>query len=73
MDDKKIKHDDKLNSPYRSGRFYLVSNQWYFSVREQDDQGPFNSKQSAEDSLKLYLLAITHFNSNENISDFGIN
>ncbi len=66
MENKVNKCDgDKQNSPYRSGRFYTVANEWYFSVREAEDQGPYSSKQAAENSLKSYLLDFEHFNSNK--------
>lgn len=47
MDDKGNKFSDEINrSPYRSGRFYSVDNEWYFSVREKEDQGCYQSKLS---------------------------
>lgn len=52
-------------TPYRSGRFYSVDNEWYFSVRETEDQGPFSSKLSAENGLKTYLSDFEHFNANK--------
>lgn len=52
---------EEFESPYRSGRFYSVANEWYFSVRETDDQGPFTSKLSAEKNLKNYLMDCEHF------------
>lgn len=58
-------------SPYRTGRFYSVDNEWFFSVRENKDQGPFNSKLSAEDGLKIYLSDIDHFNTKR--MEFDIN
>ena len=52
-------------SPYRTGRFYSVDNEWYFSVREAKDQGPFPSKISAEKSLIEYLLDNEQFNTSK--------
>lgn len=49
-------------SVYRSGRFYTVSNEWYFSVREAEDQGPYSSKSDAEKQLKIYISDQQHFN-----------
>ena len=49
-------------TPYRSGRFYSIDNEWYFSVRETEDQGPFSSKLTAENSLKTYIMDFEHFN-----------
>ena len=58
----KIRSGENQLTPYRSGRFYSIDNEWYFSVRETDDQGPFSSKLSAEKSLNTYLSDFEHFN-----------
>ena len=42
----------------RYGRFYLVGREWYFSVRETQDQGPFSSRDNAEQGLKIFLADI---------------
>lgn len=60
-----IRCGDKKVSPYRSGRFYSIANEWYFSVRESKDQGPYPSKLAAEDRLKTYLLDREHFAKNK--------
>lgn len=57
---------EKKESLYRSGRFYSVSNEWYFSVRETDDQGPYLNKLTAEKGLKDYLLDYEHFSVEKN-------
>lgn len=49
---------------YRSSRFYCVATEWYFSVREQEDQGPYSSKLSAENGLKMYLSDCEYFTAN---------
>lgn len=41
--------------PFRSGRIFSVGNQWYFSTRENGDQGPFSSRTDAEAELRLYV------------------
>lgn len=46
---------ENKSKPYRSGRFYIVADEWFFSVRETEDQGPYSSKLIAEESLKNYL------------------
>lgn len=62
MENKKnIRRGDKKVSPYRSGRFYSIADEWYFSVRETKDQGPYTSKLIAEKCLKTYLLDHQHF------------
>jgi len=57
----KIRCGDKMVAAYRSGRFYSIANEWYFSVRETTDQGPYPTKLAAEDSLKTYLLDNEYF------------
>lgn len=54
---------DTSKSPYRTGRFYSVDNEWFFTVREVGEQGPYFSKLSAEIGLKMYLLDMEHFDS----------
>ncbi len=39
----------------RSKRFYCVNDEWYFSTREKLQVGPFPSRESAEDALRLFL------------------
>jgi hypothetical protein len=43
------------NIPFRSGRFYNIDSQWYFSSREQSDIGPFHNKEEAHQALAIYL------------------
>jgi len=62
---------DRSESPYRTGRFYFVDNEWFFSIREVGEQGPYFSKLSAEIGLKMYLLDMEHFKMNK--SKLGIN
>lgn len=72
---KDIRVGEKQASPYRSGRFYSVDNEWYFAVRENKDQGPFGSKLSAENGLKVYLNDFEHFGVNKmgfNINNFEL-
>ena len=61
----KKRSGEKHLSPYRSGRFYTVANEWYFSVRDAQDQGPYSSKFVAEQSLVNYLIDSEHFKSTE--------
>ena len=63
MDSKKhIRSGEIQASVYQSGRFYSVANEWYFSVREAEDQGPYSSKPDAEKQLKIYISDQQHFN-----------
>lgn len=61
---------DKQAQPYRTSRFYNVANEWFFSVRETSDQGPFINKLSAEEGLEIYISDCQHFNNNEEKKTF---
>jgi len=41
--------------PFRSGRFFNVETQWYFTSREGIDHGPFDSKHNAEVILDVFI------------------
>lgn len=41
--------------PFRTGRFFVVENKWYFTCREGLDKGPYFSRNEAELSLKAFL------------------
>ena len=51
---------ENKSKSYRSGRFYIVADEWFYSVRETEDQGPYSSKQMAEESLKI-IFQIMNF------------
>jgi len=61
---------ENKSKSYRSGRFYIVADEWFFSVRESEDQGPYSSKQMAEESLKNYLSDSDSFNTRKTVPDF---
>ncbi|OZG71456.1 hypothetical protein BTA51_21210 [Hahella sp. CCB-MM4] len=42
-------------TPFRTDRFFSVSDKWYFSTREGFDSGPYASKLRAEEGLKRFL------------------
>lgn len=63
---------ENKSKPYRSGRFYIVADEWFYSVRETEDQGPYSSKQMAEESLKNYLSDNKSFETRKTVSDFLI-
>ena len=66
MENKVMKRSGELSgSAYRSGRFYSVGKEWFFSVREVDEQGPYFSKLSAEIGLNMYLLDIEAFDASK--------
>ena len=56
---------DNQALPYRTSRVYAVANEWFFSVREAADQGPFMNKLSAEEGLEIYVSDCQHFNGKE--------
>jgi len=47
-------NEDKV-APYRSDRFYCVNDEWYFAIRRGPDQGPYPSKEAAQDALKKFI------------------
>ncbi|MGD8407064.1 MAG: DUF6316 family protein [Thiohalophilus sp.] len=44
--------------PFRSGRFFNIDANWYFSCREGQDIGPYPSRAEAEAALSLYIRKI---------------
>lgn len=61
---------ENKSKSYRSGRFYIAADEWFFSVREAEDQGPYSSKQMAEESLRNYLSDSDSFKTRKTVSDF---
>ena len=41
--------------PFRSGRYFVVDNYWYFASREGMDKGPYSTRGEAEIALKAFL------------------
>lgn len=41
--------------PLRSDRFYQNNNEWFFSVRQTGDQGPFKTFEDARSALTAYI------------------
>lgn len=41
--------------PFRTGRFFVVENKWYFACREGMDKGPYATRDEAEIALKAFL------------------
>lgn len=44
---------------FRSNRLFMVGAGYYFSTREKENVGPFDSKEAAEAGLKLFIDMIT--------------
>ena len=40
---------------FHTERFFSANKQWYFSTRETADQGPFDSRPTAECEFTVYL------------------
>lgn len=43
--------------PARTDRFYCRDGEWYFTTREGQTHGPFDSLEEADASLALFLSA----------------
>jgi len=41
--------------PIRSERFYQSNSEWFFIVRQKDDQGPFKTFKDARLALTSYI------------------
>lgn len=41
--------------PFRSGRFYRHSGDWFFSIRRGVDQGPYNDETRAKKALAAFI------------------
>lgn len=60
-----MRNDEMQDSANCFSRFHSVANEWYFSVREGKDKGPYASRLAAENNLKRYLLNKEHFELNK--------
>ena len=47
--------DNNISVMFRSNRFYMMGNNWYFSTREGIDQGPYSSRIEAHDVMQNYI------------------
>ena len=52
------KEDAKTCTRFRSDRFFTERSKWYFATRENTVEGPFSSREEAENGLMLYLRDI---------------
>jgi hypothetical protein len=55
--------DAKPMTCFRTNRYFCVSGDWYFTTRENEDFGPFVSREHAETALSRYLetQSIIHY------------
>lgn len=51
----KNRHSESGSVPFRTGRFYSVENEWWFAIRRGADQGPYETRQKAKESLTDFL------------------
>lgn len=47
--------NEESAAPNRSDRFYCVNEEWYFAIRRGPDQGPYPSKEAAQNALKKFI------------------
>jgi len=52
------KGEDILQVRFRVNRLFAIGIDWYFSTREGKDQGPFKSKESAEQAITNFIREI---------------
>lgn len=50
--------DTKPQTRFRSERFFSSQGQWFFNTREGSIEGPFASREAAQDALTEYLLSV---------------
>ncbi len=51
----KNRRGERGHIPFRTGRFFSVGGQWFFSTREGEDRGPYSSRQVAEAALLNFV------------------
>ena len=51
----KVRSGELQRGWYRSNRFQQVNGDWFFITREVTEEGPFNSKQEAEQASSNYI------------------
>lgn len=47
--------EDGQSMTFRAQRLFLSDNNWYFNTREEIDQGPFLSREMAEQAVIEYV------------------
>jgi len=56
------RHGESGNIPFRSGRFYNVDSEWYYTSREHSDIGPFHDREQADEALNIFLQDVANLN-----------
>lgn len=50
-----VRSGENEKSWFRSDRFTHINDSWFFTTREMTEEGPFVSRQEAENALMLYI------------------
>jgi hypothetical protein len=53
-----VRQNEEIKRWFRSDRFIIVDQKWYFTTRENRDVGPFKSRADAEHGLQLFIECI---------------
>ena len=51
----KNRRGERGHIPFRSGRFFSVGGEWFFSTREGEDRGPYPNREVAEAALLNFV------------------
>ena len=61
-----LRRGETYMPPFRTSRLFNIGNEWYFSTREGVDQGPFLSKEIAEQAIEIYTKQHALLNKSKN-------
>jgi len=59
--DPENRHGESGPVPNRSDRFFCIADDWYFTTREGQTHGPFDSRAEADASLTLFLSHVPKY------------
>lgn len=45
--------------PARTDRYFCLANEWYFTTRENQIHGPFETREEASEALAVYISIVT--------------
>ena len=52
----RVNEEDR--SWFRTDRFFIINNEWYFNTREYENVGPFSSLKTAQQGANRFLKTI---------------
>ena len=55
-----VRSGEPESSYFRSARIFFSNMSWYFSTREQINQGPFATKTEAQNELDKFILYVVY-------------